>query len=388
MYTERYRQIRQETLERCEKLSAEDMLPQPEAFVSPAKWHLGHTTWFFETFILKAFDKTYREYSPDFHFIFNSYYESLGERVARNHRGMLFRPPIGELFAYRNYVDEAMMRLLKTGETAAFAEFIELGLQHEQQHQELLVTDTKYIFSRNPLLPVWDAEKTLSHLALDERHGWLEVPEGVYEIGHREKGFCFDNELGIHKQYIRAVQLMDRPVSNREYLVFIEAGGYDNPLYWLSEGWEWVRTQQIKAPMHWHERAGGFHFFHLDGLKPLDPDLPLMHVSYFEADAFARWKGLRLPTEFEWETAARLHLSLAETPVWEWTQSAYLPYPGFRIAEGAAGEYNGKFMVSQMVLRGKSIATPEGHSRITYRNFFHPYLQWQFSGIRLANDKP
>ena len=380
----RYTQIRQETLRRCSKLSAEDMVPQPEVFVSPAKWHLGHTTWFFETFILKAHVPGYRVFDATYNFIFNSYYESIGERGNRNHRGMLFRPPLADILAYRAYVDDAVLAWLESAPDAQLLSLLELGLQHEQQHQELLVTDTKYIFSQNPLLPVWDASQTLEHLRQPRDITWLTVPEGVYEIGHRGDGFCFDNELGVHKQYIRATELMDRPVTNGEYLEFIQAGGYREPRHWLSEGWEWVKTQPVKLPLYWQEKNGSYFFFHIDGLKPLDLDLPLMHVSYFEADAFARWKNLRLPTEFEWETAARLHPQLMQTAVWEWTQSAYLPYPGFEVAEGAVGEYNGKFMVSQMVLRGNSIATPEGHSRVTYRNFFHPQYQWQFSGIRLA----
>lgn len=380
----RYTQIRNETLKRCEKLSPEDMVPQPDAFVSPAKWHLGHTTWFFETFILKAHDASYKEFDPSFNFIFNSYYESIGERVNRNHRGMLFRPPVAHILAYREYVDRAMVAFIEKNTGNGILKMVELGLQHEQQHQELLVTDTKYIFSQNPLLPVWDDAKTLAHLASPHSFNWLHVEEGVYEIGHRDEGFCFDNELGVHKQFIRNVEIMDRPVNNAEYLEFIKDGGYLKPRYWLSEGWDWVNAQQVTMPMYWHRKGNDYFFFHLDGLQPLNPDLPLMHVSYFEADAFARWKGMRLPTEFEWETAARRYPKLMETPVWEWTQSAYLAYPGFDIAEGAVGEYNGKFMVSQMVLRGKSVATPEHHSRVTYRNFFHPHYQWQFSGIRLA----
>lgn len=379
-----YTQVRGETLRRCEKLSPEDMLPQPEVFVSPAKWHLAHTTWFFETFILKAHVPGYREFDATYPFLFNSYYEALGERVDRRYRGMLFRPPLADILAYRRHVDDAVLTWLDGEPSGDLLSLLELGLQHEQQHQELIITDTKYIFSRNPLFPVWDAEQTLEPYRLPEKQDWLSLPEGIHEIGHRGDGFCFDNELGLHKQYIHAVEIMDRPVSNGEYLEFIRAGGYNEAGYWLGEGWDWVRTESIRHPLHWHVRDGEYLFFHLDGLKPLDLQVPVMHVSYYEADAFARWKGLRLPTEFEWETAARLYPEAFDTCVWEWTQSAYLPYPGFRIAEGAVGEYNGKFMVNQMVLRGKSLATPRNHSRFTYRNFFHPHLQWQFSGIRLA----
>lgn len=384
MLKERYTEIRQETIKRCEKLSPEDMVPQPDIFVSPPKWHLGHTTWFFETFILKQFDKNYTVFNDDYNFIFNSYYESIGKRVNRNQRGMLFRPPIADIFAYRKHVDAAIIYLLENNSNEELRQLLELGLQHEQQHQELIITDTKYIFAQNPLLPIWDADKTLDRFKLPETLEWLPVPEGVYEIGYKGEGFCFDNELNSHKQYIQSLEIMNRPISNGEYLEFIKAGGYKNPLYWLSEGWDWVNAEQIVHPMYWFEKDGAYSFFHLDGLKPLDLQLPLMHVSYFEADAFARWKGMRLPTEFEWETAARMYPAQFNTCVWEWTGSAYLPYPGFTTAEGAVGEYNGKFMVNQMVLRGKSLATSENHSRITYRNFFSTNLQWQFSGVRLV----
>lgn len=384
MLTERFKEIRQETLTRCEKLSQEDMVPQPDVFVSPPKWHLGHTTWFFETFILKQFDKNYQVFNEDYNFIFNSYYESIGKRVNRNRRGMLFRPPVADIYAYRAHVDAAIIALLEKKSDDELLKLLELGLQHEQQHQELIITDTKYIFSQNPLLPVWDVNKTLERYRLPEKVDWFSVPEGVYEIGYKGENFCFDNELNSHKQYIQPFNIMNRPVSNGEYLAFIQAGGYNNPLYWLSEGWDWVQTESITHPMYWYEKEGEFYFFHLDGLKPLDLQLPLMHVSYFEAEAFARWKEMRLPTEFEWETAARMYPVIFNTCVWEWTGSAYLPYPGFKVAEGAVGEYNGKFMVNQMVLRGKSLATPQNHSRITYRNFFSANLQWQFSGIRLV----
>jgi ergothioneine biosynthesis protein EgtB len=380
----RYTQVRKETLKRCEKLLPEDMVVQAEVFGSPVKWHLGHTTWFFETFILKRFDKNYKVLSEDHNFIFNSYYESIGERVNRNRRGMLFRPPVSEIYAYRQYVDGAILALLEHNSDEELLQLMELGLQHEQQHQELIITDTKYIFAQNPLLPVWDAEKTLERFRLPIGIEWLPVTEGVYEIGYKGENFCFDNELNPHKQYIQPLEMMNRPVSNGEYLEFVEAGGYENPLYWLSEGWDWVKSENITHPMYWFREKESYSFFHLDGLKPLDPQLPLMHVSYYEAEAFARWKNMRLPTEFEWEAAARIYPGQFNTCVWEWTGSAYLPYPGFRVAEGAVGEYNGKFMVNQMVLRGKSLATPEGHSRITYRNFFSANLQWQFSGIRLV----
>jgi ergothioneine biosynthesis protein EgtB len=280
-------------------------------------------------------------------------------------------------------VDEAMSIFLSTGVSDAAAATVTLGLQHEQQHQELLVTDTLYLFSCHPLLPVWDESMTLQKYRQSAEYRWLSLPEGVHTIGYEGDGFCFDNELGVHKQYIPAGEIMSRPVTNGEFLEFIEDGGYKNFRYWLSEGWDWVNREKIEHPLYWQKKEQDWYFYHIDGLKKLDADLPLMHVSYYEAEAFAHWKKMRLPTEFEWETAAKLYPESFRPVVWEWTQSAYLPYPGFKTAEGAIGEYNGKFMVSQMVLRGGSIATPAGHTRFTYRNFFHPHFQWQFSGIRL-----
>lgn len=386
MLSDLYKQIRQETLSRCDKLSPEDMLPQPEVFVSPPKWHLAHTTWFFETFVLKAFDLKYKEFDPDFNFLFNSYYEAVGERVKRDKRGLLFRPPLSQVLAYRTYVDEKVLALIGNGINEQIKNLIVLGLQHEQQHQELLVTDTKYTFFQHPLYPVWDDSKSLSHLQMDKKIDWLLVNEGVYEIGFDGGGFCFDNELGLHKQYIQSFSIMNRPVTNAEYVAFIEDGGYANSRLWLSEGWEWLRATQADSPLYWVKKEGAYFFYHQDGLKPLHGQLPLMHINYYEADAFARWMEMRLPTEFEWETAAKRYTEHFDTPVWEWTGSAYLPYPGFKVAAGAVGEYNGKFMVNQMVLRGKSIATPQGHSRVSYRNFFPADAQWQFSGIRLVKN--
>lgn len=382
----RFLHIRKRSVELCSALKTEDFVCQPVAWVSPPKWHLAHTTWFFEAFILTRFLPDYQLFHKDYNFLFNSYYETIGERVQRNHRGMLFRPPLEDIFAYRRYVEEHMAHLLKENADPLVSELVELGLQHEQQHQELLITDTKYIFAQNPLLPVWDAKATLETFRQPAALQWLSVEEGVYEIGYEGTGFCFDNEWGRHKQYLRNFSIMNRPVTNGEYLEFLEAGGYQNFRYWLSEGWEWVKENDIVHPMYWYKIEEQWWSYHLDGLKPLDPALPLMHISYFEADAYARWKGQRLPTEFEWETAARLYPACFKNEVWEWTQSAYLAYPGFRIAEGATGEYNGKFMINQMVLRGGSLATAPGHSRVSYRNFFHPHLQWQFSGVRLVND--
>jgi ergothioneine biosynthesis protein EgtB len=382
MLQENYIQIRNKTEKICSLLKDEDHIVQVSEFASPPKWHLGHTTWFFETFILKNCFPEYRPFNPEFDFLFNSYYHSMGDRIERNKRGLLFRPYTSEVYAYRKYVDEHIKKYLSSF-TAEMNEMLELGLNHEQQHQELLLTDTKYLFSQHSGLPIWDKSKTLQHLQLSSSFNWLPVKEGVYDIGYNGNGFCFDNELPVHKQYIQAFEIMDRPVTNREYLEFIADGGYQNFKYWLAEGWDWIVKNNIQQPMYWHKNKKDYFFYHQDGLKELDPLLPLMHISYYEAEAYAHWKGWSLPTEFEWETAARTYPIYFKNMVWEWTQSAYLPYPGYTIAPGAIGEYNGKFMVNQMVLRGGSIATPVGHSRETYRNFFHANMQWQFSGIRL-----
>jgi len=383
MAAERYTRIRNATVKLCEKLRPEDHVVQLVVYASPPKWHLGHTTWFFETFVLKPFARGYREFDPEYNFLFNSYYESIGERVQRDSRGSLFRPATEAIYKYRDYVDEAMLRFIPEMSNDA-ATVLELGLQHEQQHQELLVTDTKFLFGNHPLQPVWDEEATLGHYRQPETFSWLRVPDGVYTVGFQDEGFCFDNELAPHRQYIHSFEIMDRPVTNREYLEFINDGGYADFRYWLAEGWDWLPAQNISHPMYWNRKGDQWYFFHLNGLQELDPDLPVMHISYYEAEAYAHWKGLKLPTEFEWETAARLHPGAFAPVVWEWTQSAYLPYPGFDAPGGAIGEYNGKFMVNQMVLRGGSVATPEGHTRVSYRNFFHPHFQWQFSGLRLV----
>ncbi|RYZ50991.1 MAG: ergothioneine biosynthesis protein EgtB, partial [Sphingobacteriales bacterium] len=338
----RYADIRKATENICSGLRPEDYLPQPEAFVSPPKWHLAHTTWFFETFVLVKALPDYKVFNKDYNFLFNSYYETIGSRVDRFSRGILFRPAVEEIYAYRRYVDEAMHRVLSSETGSGFAETIELGLQHEQQHQELLITDTKYIFSCHPLLPLWDSSQSLDGLQQKDKMDWLQPHAGPATIGYDGQGFCFDNELGVHQQYINPVLIADRPVTSGEYLKFIEAGGYTDFRFWLSEGWEWVRNQQVRMPLHWRQEGEKYFFFHLNGLQPLDPMLPLMHISYFEADAYARWAGCRLPTEFEWEAAARQFPSaFPDDVVWEWTASAYLPYPGFSIAPGAIGEYNG-----------------------------------------------
>ncbi|GAB3906867.1 ergothioneine biosynthesis protein EgtB [Larkinella knui] len=382
-----YQRVRSWTGQICASLETEDYVVQPAADISPPKWHLGHTTWFWETFVLVPHQPQYRIFHDDFSFVFNSYYESVGRRVLRTQRGNLSRPTVAEVYRYRAYVDEAMTRFLSTQElTPELRNLIELGLNHEQQHQELLITDIKYMLGHNPLFP--EIEMPVNEHRMDQPTLPVKLPEGVYTIGHQTEsgGFCFDNELGAHKVYLNGATLSGQLVTNADYLEFIDAGGYQQFQHWLSDGWAWVKANQIEAPLYWHRLDGQWHAYTFAGLQPVDPDLPVCHVSYYEADAYARWRGLRLPTEAEWEAAAvdagGHHLAWGLR--WEWTGSAYLPYPGFTTAEGAVGEYNGKFMSGQMVLRGASVATPEGHSRPTYRNFFQPDKRWQYTGIRLA----
>ena len=354
---------------------------QPIIDVSPPKWHLGHTTWFFETFLLQPFLENYQVYNVDFNYVFNSYYEGVGARVIRTDRGNLSRPSVNEVYQYRSYVDQAMLRLLDSPQTAQIEELLFLGFNHEQQHQELLLTDIKYILGNNPLFPAYKAGTQPSKKQINGSKGMISFKEGIYEIGHVGSDFCFDNELGRHKVYLHDFSISDSLVTNQDYLLFINDGGYRNFEHWHAEGWDWVKTNGVTSPMYWHFIDGSWYTYTLGGLTALDLNASLSHVSYYEAYAFASWCGLRLPTEFEWEVSAK---SFDWGERWEWTESAYLPYPGFSKAPGAIGEYNGKFMVNQKVLRGASEATPEGHSRITYRNFFHPHLRWQFTGIRLA----
>lgn len=382
MFKEKYIEIRNKTVAICSHLKDEEHVIQVAAFASPPKWHLGHTTWFFETFLLQRFFPEYKIFNSQYDFIFNSYYESLGDRLNRNSRGVLFRPYTSEVYAYRNYVDNFIIQHF-SHLSNEMKTILELGLNHEQQHQELLITDTKYLFFSHPLMPAWDSNATLEKYRAHEKFNWLNIVEGIYHIGYSGDQFYFDNEAPIHQQFVGNYSIMDRSVTNREYLDFIKDGGYKNFKFWLSEGWDWVKREKAEHPLYWLKKGEDYFFYHLDGLKILDLDLPLMHINYFEAEAYAHWKGLSLPTEFEWEVAAKQNPDAFRNAVWEWTQSAYLPYPGFNIVEGAIGEYNGKFMINQMVLRGGSMATPEGHTRFTYRNFFHPHLQWQFSGLRL-----
>lgn len=377
----RFADIRQRSEDLCEPLETEDFVVQPVVDVSPPKWHLAHTTWFFETFLLRKELPNYTEFHPDFNFLFNSYYENVGERTLRPERGFLTRPTVAEVFAYRKHVNKHMLKLLEGKLSKEVQERVELGLQHEQQHQELMLTDLKYILGHNPLFPPYHEEAAFSNEKNTDQAGWVEKPADLYTIGFRGKGFCFDNELGVHQQYLHDYRIAKQLVTNAEYLAFMEAGGYEDANYWMAEGWDWVNTQQIKAPLYWHKIKNKWKVYTLAGLKKMDPDTPVAHVSFYEADAYARWKGLRLPTEFEWEAASpQLHYGSR----WEWTGSAYRPYPFFQKAPGAIGEYNGKFMVNQMVLRGSSVATGKDHSRPSYRNFFHANLRWQYTGIRLA----
>ncbi|MET1056217.1 MAG: ergothioneine biosynthesis protein EgtB [Pedobacter sp.] len=377
---EKYSAVRSHSVLICSKLQKEDYVVQPVVDVSPPKWHLGHTTWFFETFILIPNAFAYQPFNPDYNYVFNSYYENIGARVIRTDRGNLSRPTVDDVFHYRAYVDEAMQKYLPGLSDPTVLELVELGLNHEQQHQELLWYDIKYILGHNPLFPEYDADNIESGL-VSTAEGWTDFNEGVYEVGYQGDQFHFDNELGRHKVYIQNFSIATQLVSNEEYLAFIKAGGYQDFNLWHAEAWDWVNTNDITAPMYWYEVDGLWHRYSLSGLEPLKPDEPVSHISYYEAAAFAQWKGMRLPTEFEWEVASG---KFDWGKLWEWTESAYLPYPGFSKAAGALGEYNGKFMVNQKVLRGASVATPAGHSRNTYRNFFHPNLRWMFSGIRLA----
>ncbi len=384
--TGQYGQVRAHSEEICRHLETEDYVVQPMADVSPPKWHLGHTTWFWETFVLRPLAPNYRIFHDDFSFVFNSYYETVGRRVLRTDRGNLSRPTVADVYRYRQYVDDAMRQFLsQTEPTPELTTLIELGLNHEQQHQELLISDIKYILGHNPLLPA--LVMPLTEYKAEPAQSAIHIREGIYEIGFRHDdsragSFHFDNEEGLHKVYLTDVAVSGNLVTNGDYLQFIEAGGYRDFRFWLSDGWAWVNATDAKAPLYWHLIDGQWHYYSFDGLVPVDPDAPVCHVCQYEADAFTRWAGTRLPTEFEWEAFARSG-PLSWGQRWEWTNSAYLPYPGFVTAEGAVGEYNGKFMSNQLVLRGGSVATPAGHSRATYRNFFQPDKQWQFTGIRL-----
>ncbi|MGF7230161.1 ergothioneine biosynthesis protein EgtB [Arachidicoccus sp.] len=375
--------VRKRTEEICSTLEIEDYVVQPLADVSPPKWHLGHTTWFFETFVLSPNLPDYILFNDSFPYVFNSYYESFGARVIRTNRGNLSRPTVQEIYRYRRHVDEAMEHLLSQQISDELDMLTILGLNHEEQHQELLATDIKYILGHNPLFPTY---KEISNAIIPNSpsNEFARINEGLYYIGNnRDKGFCFDNELERHAVFLPAFKIAKELITNAQYLEFIEDGAYRNHEYWHAEGLDWVKNNNINAPLYWYWVDRQWRNYSASGLQPLKLNDPVAHVSFYEASAFAAWKKMRLPTEFEWE-AANSQFDWGSR--WEWTGSAYLPYSGYSRAAGPIGEYNGKFMVNQMVLRGASIVTPPGHSRSSYRNFFHPHLRWQYTGIRLAQN--
>jgi ergothioneine biosynthesis protein EgtB len=388
----RFIEIRAATERLAAPLSAEDQTAQSMPDVSPTKWHRAHTTWFFETFVLEARDPAYRVFDPHFGYLFNSYYESVGARYPRAERGNITRPGIAAVAAYRRHVDEAVTALIAgEGNDTNLRALIELGLQHEQQHQELLVMDIKHVLSRNPLMPPYreSSSEWANRQPIRSSH-WNKFDGGLVVVGTDVSGesgseFSFDNERPLHKVWLEPYRLADQLVTAANWLEFIDDGGYRTPTLWLSDGWHRAQSEGWQAPLYWHNIDDQWHVFGLTGLTALDPDEAVLHVSFFEADAYARWAGARLPTECEWEHAARVDASINAGAAWEWTCSAYLPYPGFTPDPGAVGEYNGKFMSGQMVLRGGCIATPPGHARVTYRNFFYPHQRWMFSGVRLAD---
>ena len=411
---ERFLQTRALTVELARPLTSEDCTVQSMPDVSPTKWHLAHVTWFFETFVLKPNEMSFRPFHPAFEFLFNSYYNAVGEQFARSRRGLLTRPSRDEVLDWRSEVDRRVVALLEEFEARNEPEvealgLIDLGLHHEQQHQELLLMDIKHVLSCNPLHPTY-RENAPGVLTASRPLSWIERSAGVVEIGNAGTGFCFDNETVRHPVSLTAHRLATRLVTNDEFRRFVDDGGYRRPQWWLADGWQTAREQRWQAPLYWLRRDGDWHEFTLAGIRPLDPHAPVCHVSWFEASAYAEWAGARLPTEAEWEAAAEpqsvtgnlldvgcLHPSVTNDEsaqplaqlygdVWEWTRSAYGPYPGFRPAVGVIGEYNGKFMCNQFVLRGGSFATPASHIRPTYRNFFYPQQRWQFAGIRLAKD--
>lgn len=411
---QKYLNVRHYTEKLIDPLEVEDTVVQPIMDVSPPKWHLGHTTWFFETFLLTPYRTDYKPFHPKYSFIFNSYYDHVGERVERAKRGLLSRPTLKEVLTYRKAIDEYMVDFIDVtseDDWLKVAELIELGLNHEQQHQELFLTDIKYILGHNPLFPAYWPNNSPQQTNLKNIE-FIEVPGGTYSIGHPVEGFHYDNESPVHNVLIDDFLLQNRLVTNGEYLAFIEDGGYKNFRHWLAEGWDTVNQQNWQAPLYWHFIDGKWHEYTLYGLEPLNLESPVCHISFYEAEAYASWAGKRLPTEAEWEVAAKLHLTDTDInqpftnekfhpepaqnfenkivhqmigEVWQWTAGSYLPYPGYRHTADALGEYNGKFMINQMVLRGGSCATPPDHIRITYRNFFHADKRWQFSGLRLAN---
>lgn len=376
---DRFLQVRAASEAICKPLATEDYVVQPIKDVSPPKWHLAHTTWFFEQFILVNHLKDYSVFDKDFSFLFNSYYNHKGSRTPRHMRGFMTRPKVSEVYQYREHINKYMLQLLDLEEAAIPFELIEIGLNHEEQHQELLAYDIKYILGSQPTYPsigpLFELEAESQSLE------WLKVPAGHYQIGSHGEGFAYDNEQPQHQVYLGDFEIASKLVTKGDYLEFINAGGYSNFELWHEEGWHFIHEKEIQAPLYWVEREGQYWEYRYNGLKPLNLKEPLCHISFYEAFAYAEWKGLRIPTEYEWEAAAD---QFKWGQLWEWTQSAYLPYPGFAKEEGALGEYNGKFMLNQNVLRGASVATPPGHSRKSYRNFFHASSRWIFAGLRLA----
>jgi ergothioneine biosynthesis protein EgtB len=411
---ESFQEVRNFSTRLCQGLQPEDCVVQSMPDVSPTKWHLAHTGWFFETFLLKVWMPEYQPAIPEYAYLFNSYYNAAGDMHRRDLRGLISRPTVAETYRYRDHIDECVIDLIANADEKSLAEIepiLILGFHHEQQHQELLVTDIKHVFAQNPLHPIFEARKSSGESNGIVPQNFIEFDEATVFIGHEGPGFSYDNEGPRHRALIPAFTLASRPTTNGEYIEFIEAGGYRRPEFWLSLGWMTVNEQRWQAPFYWEKRDGVWWNFTLSGFRPVDENEPVTHVSYFEADAFANWSGARLPTEFEWERVAsdlpidgnfveggRFHPAPAQTrfqpneltqmfgDVWEWTRSAYSPYPGYRAVPGALGEYNGKFMCNQYVLRGGSCATSRTHIRATYRNFFQPEKRWQFTGIRLARD--
>ncbi len=407
---ERYTTIRKYSEELVRHLNTEDYIIQADTHVSPIKWHLSHTTWFFETFILESYKPAYKPFNPAYRTLFNSYYETLGSYHPRNYRGLISRPTVSEMYEYRTHVDSLIIELMNSDAfNTDMSSLIEMGLQHEQQHQELILMDTKYNFSFNPLYPSFH-----SHGEVNKEQSKMKVPDlifhrvegGLVEVGHNGEGFSFDNEGPRHKVWLESYTLANRPVTNAEYTAFIKDGGYQNPEYWLSDGWNLVKNEGWEKPLYWIEKEGVWFYFTMFGLQKINMNEPVVHVSFYEADAYARWAGKRLPTEQEWEHAMQeviiegefMEANLFEPTdvytekkfdkafgdVWEWTRSPYVPYPESKPLDGTLGEYNAKFMSNQIILKGGSSVTPQTHIRVTYRNFFHPHMKWQYSGIRLA----
>ena len=380
--------VRAETERRAAPLSPEDQLVQSMPDASPTKWHRAHTTWFWEQFLLGEHSQGYVPYHPDYAYLFNSYYVSAGPLHARALRGHLTRPGAEEVTAYRRHVDAAVVKFFSEADDATLAKLaplVDVGLNHEQQHQELMLTDILHAFAQNPIPPAYDAAWSFPASHADSGE-WISLNEGIHTIGHQGDSFHFDNEKPAHRALVGPVKLARNLVTNADWLAFMDDGGYRTATLWLMDGFAAATSEEWQAPGHWRKTDGGWQVMTLGGLQPVDPAAPVCHISYYEADAFARWSGRHLPTEMEWEVAARAgQLNDAFGIVWQWTRSAYSPYPGYAAIEGALGEYNGKFMVNQLVLRGSSLATPDGHSRVTYRNFFYPHHRWQFTGLRLAD---